>query len=97
MPIVGGTPGHTWSEHSIKNNAPAASGVYAIFSATRWIYVGESDDMRSSLLGHIGGDIACIGSAAPTGFSHEELGPGERDGRYKYLVKALSPFCNQTA
>jgi hypothetical protein len=95
MPIAGGVAGHPWSERSIKTNAPAASGVYAIFNATTWLYVGESDDIRSNLLDHLGGNIPGLAEAAPTGFSHEELGYGERTGRYAYLVKFLTPKCNK--
>jgi hypothetical protein len=94
MPIAGGSRGHAWSEHSIKTNAPAASGVYAIFNASGWIYVGESNDIRCSLLDHLGGDIPCIQEAAPTGFAFEEMGYGERRGRHAFLAKSLSPRCN---
>ena len=95
MPIAGGSPGYAWSEHSIKTNAPASSGVYAIFNTGSWVYVADTDDIRCALLDHLGGDIPCIGSAAPTGFAFEELGYGERTGRSAFLNKSLSPLCNK--
>ena len=97
MPIAGGSPGHAWSESSIKINAPASSGVYAVFNATSWLYAGDSDDIRCSLLDHFNGDVPGLAEAAPTGFSFEELGYGERTGRSAYLVRFLTPKCNPPA
>jgi hypothetical protein len=33
--------------------APNQSGVYGIFGAQRWIYVGRADDLRARLLQHL--------------------------------------------
>jgi hypothetical protein len=34
---------------AVQDKAPSAAGVYAIFTSRRWLYVGESDDIRQSL------------------------------------------------
>jgi hypothetical protein len=34
---------------AVQDKAPSASGVYAIFTSRRWLYVGKSDDIRQSL------------------------------------------------
>jgi len=68
MGIAAGQRRHTWSESSIKPNAPQSSGVYAIHSAV-WIYIGESNDIQRKLLEHWDGDNACITRAIPTAFA----------------------------
>ena len=34
----------------VREKAPSASGVYMIYTAERWVYVGGSDDIRQSLV-----------------------------------------------
>lgn len=34
---------------AVQDKAPSAAGLYAIFTSRRWLYVGESDDIRQSL------------------------------------------------
>jgi hypothetical protein len=34
---------------AVQDKAPRAPGVYGIFTSRRWLYVGESDDIRRSL------------------------------------------------
>ena len=34
---------------AVREKAPNASGVYSIDTPERWVYVGESDDVKQSL------------------------------------------------
>lgn len=86
--------GFIYSATSIAKHAPAVSGVYAIFREGLWIYIGETDDIRHSLLAHVSGDDRCIARHLPTGFSFERWASGERQERWNDLVSELSPPCN---
>ncbi len=94
MPIGSGQTGYAWTESSIITNAPAASGVYAIYN-TGWIYVGESGDLQRRLLQHFNGDNACITRSVPTGFSFELCNEAERMVRQAVLIAQLRPSCNE--
>ena len=85
-----------WNYESIVNNTPQASGVYAIFKAGTWIYVGESGNIRARLLQHWNGDNRCITNQAPTGFQFELVaGEAQRKARQDQLILALKPVCSQ--
>jgi hypothetical protein len=56
---------------SIRLYAPAQSGVYYLHNSARCIYVGEAENIRRALLGHLQGDIPWITVWAPTGFCCE--------------------------
>jgi hypothetical protein len=45
---------------SVQHNAPAASGVYGIFTRHEWIYIGESQDIQARLVQHLNGDNPCV-------------------------------------
>ena len=43
-----------FTEESIHKNAPAVPGVYGLWNAQPWLYIGESNDVRASFLAHLG-------------------------------------------
>ena len=90
-------PWFAWSADSIRANAPALSGVYAIFNAQEWIYVGESNDIQRRLLEHFNGDNICITTHRPTGFQFELCDAPVRMRRQAELIAQLHPTCNQLA
>jgi hypothetical protein len=94
MAIAEGFPGNDWSESSIKQKAPQASGVYAIYNRA-WIYVGESNNIQTTLLEHWNGDNACITTAVPTGFVYEVCNQADRVRRQVALIIRFRPRCNQ--
>ena len=83
-----------FTETSILKNAPAASGVYGLSNAREWIFVGESDNLRSRLLAHLRGADPAL-AQAPTGFTFELSRPAERLGRQNRLVLELAPVQNR--
>jgi hypothetical protein len=87
--------GFTFNAESIKRNAPANSGVYAIYNSGRWIYVGESNDIQRRLLQHWYEEGTCIKLSAPTGFSYELHPSWLRVGRQNQLIQQLHPACNR--
>ncbi len=85
---------YDWNYHSIVNNAPPNSGVYAIFNTAVCIYVGESEDIQARLAQHLKGDTR-ITRNAPTGFQFELVPAAQRVTRQNQLIAALNPVCNR--
>ena len=75
--------------------APARSGVYALYTSQQWIYVGESNDIQRRLLEHLRGDNPCITRSRPTSFSYELCDENQRVARQNQLIVELRPTCNQ--
>ncbi len=93
--IAPGGPGFTFNSTGILANAPAMSGVYAIYKPSAWIYIGESRDVQARLLEHLNGDNACILQQGPTGFQCEAVAANQRVARQDALILALAPTCNR--
>jgi predicted GIY-YIG superfamily endonuclease len=79
---------------SVKQNAPAASGVYGIFTSQVWVYIGESMDIQARLLQHLNGDSPCIASSGATLFSFELVPIQLLAARHSALVLEYRPLCN---
>jgi excinuclease UvrABC nuclease subunit len=91
-----GTNGFYYTEPSITANAPAASGVYAIYRQGHWIYIGESGSIRDRLLEHIRRqENQCIVQSNPTHFAYELVAAAYRVQRQNELIAELHPSCNQ--
>lgn len=80
--------------HAVQEHAPAASGVYTIYTARRWVHVGASDDIRQSLFAHLNDPYACMAGLGPLSFSFETMPAAARAPRQEALVAALSPACH---
>jgi hypothetical protein len=82
---------------SIGKNAPAASGVYGLANASRWIYIGETANIQAELLQHLRHPDAFLTEHTPSGFTYE-LSPAEhRVARQNRLVFELEPVGNGAA
>ena len=73
------------------HEAPNASGVYTIYSPQRWVYVGESDDIRQSLYRLLNESSAWMDRFGPLSFSFERLPLAERAACQVALVEELNP------
>lgn len=73
------------------HKAPNASGLYTIFSPQRWVYVGESDDIRQSLFRLLNDSPAWMDRFGPLSFSFERLPQAERVACQRALVDELNP------
>ena len=93
--IGSGQPSNSFTRSTILANAPASSGVYALFTSQTWIYVGETGDIRARLIQHLDGDNSCISRLNPTGFQYELSLSHQRVARQDALIVGLKPECNQ--
>jgi hypothetical protein len=83
---------HSFTQLSIFLKAPAKPGVYALYTSTRCIYVGESENLRESLYRHLKGDSPWIIVWDPSNFSFELWADcGSRIERKNQLVMELQP------
>jgi hypothetical protein len=73
---------------AVQDQAPDASGIYAIFTPRRWLHIGETDDIRRSLLDHLNDELA---ESGPLSFSFEVVPPAGRNARRRALIAQLAP------
>ena len=79
---------------SITRNAPPASGVYALFSSSECLYVGDSGDICASLLETFFEDTPSLNGQHPTHFIIELIPPESRVARRADRIRELGPVCN---
>lgn len=75
--------------------APIASGLYGLSNAREWIYIGETDDIRAALLGHLADIRTSVMTSKPTGFVFEVCQRAHRPARQDRLVLEYEPICNR--
>jgi hypothetical protein len=80
---------------SVREHAPTASGVYGISNAIEWIYIGETDNIRDTLLGHLRELDTSLLKRQPTGFVFEVCDRAKRPARQDRLVLEYEPACNR--
>src|SRR5690349_5792242 len=54
------TDTYAFGYRAVQDKAPNMSGVYTIYTSRRWLYVGESDDVKQSLFKHLSEPSACM-------------------------------------
>lgn len=86
---------YRFAADAITTHAPAGSGVYGLYSAQQWIYIGESHDIRSRLLQHLRGDNECITRLNPASFVFELAPVHQLVARQIALIREFRPVCNQ--
>jgi excinuclease UvrABC nuclease subunit len=89
--------GYAFDRHTITTVVDHSPGIYVLWNAEQWIYVGESQDLRESLLTHLNGGDPRIAARSPGAFGFELH--RSREGaaaRCHELVRALEPLCNVT-
>lgn len=80
---------------SVREHAPALSGVYGISNSGEWIYIGESDNIQAALLLHLQGLSSTLVKRLPTGFVFEVCDRNTRSVRQDRLVLEYEPTCNR--
>jgi excinuclease UvrABC nuclease subunit len=85
----------SFTASSIRDNAPAVSGVYGISNAGRWIYIGEADNIQSALIRHLQEPDTKLLKERPTGFVYEACELTKRSDRQNRLVLEYEPYCNR--
>ncbi|HSB82388.1 MAG TPA: hypothetical protein VLM91_26735 [Candidatus Methylomirabilis sp.] len=79
---------------SITQHASPASGVYALFSPSECVYVGESDDVCASLLETFFEDNPSLNDQYITHFTIELVSPESRVARQAIRIRELRPVGN---
>ena len=87
--------GYPLAYEAVRQKAPSSSGVYRIYSPARWIYVGESDDIRQRLYRHLNESDPSVDRFGSLSFSFERVALDGRMARWQALVTELEPVCNQ--
>ena len=80
-----------FNQQAIESFNSGQTGVYAIYNANKWIYIGRGD-IRQRLLGHLNGDLPAIGTHTPTHFRAEVT--DDAATREKQLLLEYMPACN---
>jgi hypothetical protein len=88
---------YAFTRTSVVLNAPERSGVYALYSKTTWVYIGEGENIRAQLLQHLDGANARISVFPDLTFSYELIPLAMRAWRQDELVSELRPICNPWA
>lgn len=96
MPFNQFTP-RNFTSDSVRMYAPVASGVYGISNAREWIYIGETDNIRNSLMNHLQETNTALIKREPTGFVFEVCDQAQRSSRQDRLVGEYGPACNRQA
>lgn len=78
---------------AVQDKVPNLSGVYTIYTSRRWLYVGQSDDLKQSLFKHLNEPAPCMARRGPLSFSFEIVPAAQLIERQQALVTALSPTC----
>jgi hypothetical protein len=79
---------------TITRNAPPVSGVYAIFSPSECVYVGESEDICASLLEFFFEENPCLSDKFVSHFTFEIVSPDSRLARQAECIRGSGPVCN---
>jgi hypothetical protein len=80
---------------AIETCAPRAPGVYGISNSREWIFIGETDDIRATLLKHMQQPETPEMKKKPTGFVFEVCDRQTRSARKDHLVLEYEPVCNR--
>ena len=94
MPFRNAFP-RPFTENSVRQHAPTLAGVFGITNAREWIYIGQSRNVRDSLLDLLR-PKAVFGDLDPTGFVYEACDGSLLSSRQDRLVLENEPRCNRS-
>lgn len=80
-----------YSERSVRQHAPSASGVIGLSNSSGWLYIADTDDIRMALLDLLEDQPRGPSNRSATGFSFELSPLNERAERRAELVRELQP------
>lgn len=90
--------GYEFSETGISVYAPLVPGVYGIYNGTEWIYVDETQDIKTRLYAHFHGksdQSARIMAQWPAYFIFEKCDSRSEPARKTELIQEHHPCCNR--
>jgi hypothetical protein len=94
MPFPEQTP-RSFSRENVEALKPDQMGVYGLFKANTWVYIG-SGDIRSRLVDHLNGDNPRITREKPTHWV-DAVVEGDPAPFEKQLIAEYNPVCNRRA
>jgi hypothetical protein len=80
---------------AVRGKVPQESGVYGLYTAGQWVYIGESDDIRQRLFRHLNEPSASMNRFGPLSFSFETAGSADRVPLQHALICELDPACTE--
>jgi hypothetical protein len=83
--------GYSFTDFSIRQNAPEGGGIYGLSNAQVWIYIHAVDDIRAALLDHVYERNPTLDFRSVTGFTFELCDHAERSRRCSRLIEELQP------
>ena len=89
-----GLPVYAFTPEGIREGAPDASGIYAIFTPTQWLVIADADNMREALYRLLAAPAGCLQSPHPLSFSCEGAPASTRHARLGALIEELRPKCS---
>ena len=84
--------GYSFTAFSVRQNAPASSGIYGLSNAQGWIYIRAVDDIRAALLDHLDERNPTRDFRSVTGFTFELCDTAGRSQRCSRLIEELRPL-----
>ena len=85
----------SFNPSSVRNFAPAVSGVYGLSNAREWIFIGESDNIQAALFEHLSNLDSEVMRLGPKGFVLETCERTRRLARQERLIAEYRPLYNQ--
>ena len=84
-----------YERHVIERLAPEEAGVLLLKGiGGRWIYIGETGNIRTRLLELLDGQNDCVARESPTDFAFEVIAaPDLREARQRQLAQKFNPAC----
>jgi cell division septation protein DedD len=82
---------YSFTESSIRANVPPISGVYGLYNIKYQVLIGESANIRATLLRHEKETRFGFGPYRPTGFTFEIQSPESRVQRAQELIREYRP------
>jgi hypothetical protein len=73
---------HPFTANGVQCYAPMGPGIYGMSNAREWVFIGQSEDIRSALLEHLRGMDSVILQWEPTGFVFETCSGERRQTRH---------------
>lgn len=88
-----GTEKFAFGIFTVLEKSPIQSGVYALFSGEKWVYIGESENIQVHLLKHLNGPDSCVLQNDVTSFAYESVPAESRVRRQNALIREFNPVC----
>jgi hypothetical protein len=77
--------------NGVQTYAPNVSGVYGISNACKWIFIGQSADIKTALLTHLRDDAGMLATRGYVGFVYERCAEAYRSQRQEQLAIEYTP------